>query len=82
MSSTIPKDNFAQQFFYKSVARTNSLLCPPRAGHPGLLYATTKGAIVQMTRAMAGHHGADNIRVNAVAPGYVYTPMVASRGMT
>jgi NAD(P)-dependent dehydrogenase (short-subunit alcohol dehydrogenase family) len=53
-----------------------------RAGHPGLLYATTKGAIVQMTRAMAGHHGADNIRVNAVAPGYVYTPMVASRGMT
>jgi NAD(P)-dependent dehydrogenase (short-subunit alcohol dehydrogenase family) len=25
-----------------------------RAGHPGLLYATTKGAIVQMTRAMAG----------------------------
>ncbi len=62
-------------FFLSSVAGL-------RAGHPGLLYATTKGAIVQMTRAMAGHHGADNIRVNAVAPGYVYTPMVASRGMT
>ncbi|MBB5691610.1 glucose 1-dehydrogenase [Roseomonas alkaliterrae] len=51
-------------------------------GHPGLLYATTKGAIVQMTRAMAAHHGGDLIRVNAVAPGYVYTPMVASRGMS
>jgi NAD(P)-dependent dehydrogenase (short-subunit alcohol dehydrogenase family) len=51
-------------------------------GHPGLLYATTKGAIVQMTRAMAAHHGGDMIRVNAVAPGYVYTPMVASRGMS
>lgn len=53
-----------------------------QGGHPGLLYATTKGAIVQMTRAMAAHHGPDLIRVNAVAPGYVYTPMVASRGMS
>lgn len=53
-----------------------------QGGHPGLLYATTKGAIVQMTRAMAAHHGGDLVRVNAVAPGYVYTPMVASRGMT
>jgi NAD(P)-dependent dehydrogenase (short-subunit alcohol dehydrogenase family) len=44
--------------------------------------ATTKGAIVQMTRAMAAHHGGDLVRVNAVAPGYVYTPMVASRGMS
>jgi len=48
-------------------------------GHAGLLYPTTKGAIVQMTRAMAAHHGKDLIRVNAVAPGYVYTPMVAVR---
>ncbi|MBR0673159.1 SDR family NAD(P)-dependent oxidoreductase [Neoroseomonas soli] len=53
-----------------------------QGGHPGLAYATTKGAIVQMTRAMAAHHGGDLIRVNAVAPGYVYTPMVASRGMS
>jgi NAD(P)-dependent dehydrogenase (short-subunit alcohol dehydrogenase family) len=53
-----------------------------RGGHPGLLYATTKGAIVQMTRAMAAQHGPEGIRVNAVAPGYVYTPMVAVRGMT
>ena len=53
-----------------------------QGGHPGLLYATTKGAVVQMTRAMAAHHGGDLIRVNAIAPGYVYTPMVASRGMS
>ena len=51
-------------------------------GHRALLYATSKGAIVNMTRAMAAHHGADGIRVNAVAPGMVYTPMVYSRGMT
>jgi NAD(P)-dependent dehydrogenase (short-subunit alcohol dehydrogenase family) len=51
-------------------------------GHPGLLYPTSKGAIVNLTRAMAAHHGKDGIRVNAVAPGMVYTPMVYSRGMS
>lgn len=53
-----------------------------RSGSSGLAYATTKGAIVQMTRQMAYQHGGDMIRVNAVALGYVYTPMVASRGMS
>jgi NAD(P)-dependent dehydrogenase (short-subunit alcohol dehydrogenase family) len=52
-----------------------------QGGHPDLLYPTTKGAIVQMTRAMAAQHGADGIRVNCIAPGMVYTPMVAG-GMT
>jgi NAD(P)-dependent dehydrogenase (short-subunit alcohol dehydrogenase family) len=51
-------------------------------GHPSLLYPTSKGAIVSLTRAMAAHHGRDGIRVNCIAPGTVYTPMVASRGMT
>jgi NAD(P)-dependent dehydrogenase (short-subunit alcohol dehydrogenase family) len=51
-------------------------------GHPNLLYPTSKGAVVNLTRAMAAHHGAEGIRVNCVAPGMVYTPMVSSRGMT
>ncbi|KAH8655402.1 hypothetical protein BX600DRAFT_385175 [Xylariales sp. PMI_506] len=51
-------------------------------GNPSLLYPTTKGAIIQMTRAMAAHHGPENIRVNCVAPGMVYTPMTRGRGMT
>jgi len=51
-------------------------------GHQGLLYATSKGAVVNLTRAMAAHHGRDGVRVNAVAPGMVYTPMVYSRGMS
>ncbi|KAI5928193.1 hypothetical protein F4810DRAFT_698823 [Camillea tinctor] len=51
-------------------------------GNPSLLYATTKGAIIQMTRAMAAQHGPENIRVNCVAPGMVFTPMVRGRGMT
>ena len=42
-------------------------------GHGRLLYPTSKGAIVNLTRAMAAHHGREGIRVNAVAPGMVYT---------
>ena len=53
-----------------------------RGGHPSLLYPTSKGAVVQMTRAMAAHHGTEGIRVNCIAPGMVYTPMVFSRGMS
>lgn len=48
-------------------------------GTPALLYPTSKGAVVNMTRAMAAHHGVEGIRVNCVAPGMVYTPMVAGR---
>ena len=51
-------------------------------GHPSLLYPTSKGAVVNLTRAMATHHGPEGIRVNCIAPGMVYTPMVYSRGMT
>ncbi|MCW5222642.1 SDR family NAD(P)-dependent oxidoreductase [Verminephrobacter aporrectodeae] len=51
-------------------------------GHPSLLYPTSKGAVVNMTRAMAAHHGAQGIRVNCVAPGMVHTPMVYARGMS
>lgn len=35
-----------------------------------------------MTRAMAAQHGPENIRVNCVCPGMVFTPMVRGRGMT
>lgn len=40
-----------------------------KGGTPHLLYPTAKGAIVNMTRAMAAHHAADGIRVNCVCPG-------------
>ncbi|RMY58024.1 hypothetical protein D0863_12406 [Hortaea werneckii] len=51
-------------------------------GNPSLLYRTSKGAIIQMTRAMAAQHGPENIRVNCVCPGMVFTPMVRGRGLT
>ena len=44
---------------------------------PGLTaYCATKGAVHALTRAMACDHGPEGIRVNAVCPGYVDTPML------
>lgn len=38
-------------------------------------YCATKGAILQLTRAMAIDHGPENIRVNCICPGWIETPM-------
>ena len=53
-----------------------------RGGTPHLLYPTSKGAVVNMTRAMASHHAPEGIRVNCVCPGMVYTPMMYGPGMS
>ncbi len=46
---------------------------------PGLAaYCATKGAVHALTRAMACDHGPESIRVNAICPGYVDTPMLQS----
>lgn len=41
-------------------------------------YSASKGAINQMTRSLALTYARNNIRVNAIAPGYVDTPILAS----
>ncbi|PZC46835.1 MAG: NAD(P)-dependent dehydrogenase, short-chain alcohol dehydrogenase family [Chloroflexi bacterium] len=43
-------------------------------------YTTSKGAVIALTKAMAVDHGRDGIRVNCIAPGPVYTPMVGAGG--
>ncbi len=45
-------------------------------------YTVSKSAVIGLTKAMAVDHGRDGIRVNCIAPGPVYTPMVYARGMT
>jgi NAD(P)-dependent dehydrogenase (short-subunit alcohol dehydrogenase family) len=41
-------------------------------------YNVTKGGVLQLTRSMAADYGAMGIRVNAVSPGYIATPMTAA----
>lgn len=50
-------------------------------GGPGLVaYAASKGAVLQLTKALAHDLAPDGIRVNAIAPGVIETPMtVATR---
>jgi NAD(P)-dependent dehydrogenase (short-subunit alcohol dehydrogenase family) len=40
-------------------------------------YAASKGAVVQLTRQFALSYAARQVRVNAIAPGYIVTPMTA-----
>ena len=48
-------------------------------GHEALIdYSATKGAIVSFTRSMALSLAKQEIRVNAVAPGPVWTPLIVS----
>jgi 2-keto-3-deoxy-L-fuconate dehydrogenase len=44
-----------------------------------LAYATTKFAVVGLTKCMALDHAADGVRVNCICPGRVQTPFVTAR---
>jgi meso-butanediol dehydrogenase/(S,S)-butanediol dehydrogenase/diacetyl reductase len=39
-------------------------------------YCASKGAVHALTKAMACDHGREGIRVNAICPGYIDTPML------
>jgi NAD(P)-dependent dehydrogenase (short-subunit alcohol dehydrogenase family) len=47
--------------------------------HSSTPYSTSKAAVQGLTMTMAADHGPDGIRVNCIAPGLIYSPMVASR---
>lgn len=49
----------------------------PRVADPGeVAYATTKSALIGFTKGLAADLVSRNIRVNAILPGYIRTPMV------
>lgn len=49
-----------------------------QGGTPHLFYPTSKGAVINMTRAMAYNHGREGIRVNCVCPGKRFSPYLLS----
>jgi len=47
--------------------------------HSPLAYSVSKSAVIGLSQTMASDHGPDNIRVNCIAPGQVYTPRIEMR---
>ena len=47
--------------------------------HSSTPYTASKAAVIGLTFSMAADHGREGIRVNCIAPGLPYTPMVAPR---
>ncbi len=47
------------------------------SGQGGLAYASSKGAVVSLTRSLARSLGPHGVRVNAISPGSTATPMTA-----
>ncbi|WP_066796606.1 SDR family NAD(P)-dependent oxidoreductase [Sphingomonas soli] len=61
-----------------NLASIRSFVAPANAA----AYATSKGAVMQLTKALAVEWAAEGIRVNAIAPGFVETTLLAAEEKT
>lgn len=52
-----------------------------KAGERAAAYCASKGGIIMLTKAMARDHARDGVRINAVCPGYVDTPMLLAEAL-
>lgn len=57
-----------------NIACTNGI----RAEARSVAYASSKGGLIMLTKALARDHARDGVRVNAVCPGRVDTPMLSA----
>ncbi len=70
---------FALEYLKEGSSIINSTSVTAYRGSPKLIdYAATKGAIVSFTRSLSSSLAEKGIRVNAVAPGPVWTPLIAA----
>lgn len=70
---------YAMQYLEKGAAIINTTSVTAYRGSGALIdYASTKGAIVAFTRSLAGNLVEKGIRVNGVAPGPIWTPLIVS----
>lgn len=63
-----------------SIVNLSSVTGPMVADSGEVAYATTKAAILGFSKAIAVEYVKDNIRSNAILPGYILTPMVEGIG--
>lgn len=69
----------ALPFMKKNSCIINTASVTAYRGSAGLIdYASTKGAIVSFTRSLSSNLAKKGIRVNGVAPGPIWTPLIAS----
>ncbi len=61
---------------HASIVNLSSVTGPMVADSGEVAYATTKAAILGFTKSLAAEVVSDDIRVNAIMPGYIHTPMV------
>ncbi len=61
-----------------SIINTASFVAKLGAATPQIAYTASKGAVLSMTRELAVIHARENIRVNALCPGPLKTPLLMS----
>src|SRR5207253_4538427 len=61
-----------------SIINTASFVAKLGAATPQVAYTASKGAVLAMTRELAVIHARENIRVNALCPGPLRTPLLMS----
>ena len=71
--SVIP---FMKNNNYGSIVNLSSVTGPMVADTGEVAYATTKAALIGFTKGLAAELVTSGIRVNAIMPGYIHTPMV------
>jgi len=79
MYSVFHMTKFAVPHLQKGSSIINTTSINPYTGNANLIdYTSTKGAIVGFTRSMAANLVEKGIRVNMVAPGPIWTPLIPS----